>query len=538
MCILNKYVYLCSMIVKIFKAASSFTAVNYNERKNENGKSELLVAENFNAPCELSKKEYIAYMERVCESNQRVKNKQFHATISCKGKEYSVDQLKDIAQTFIKDMGYGKCPYLIYFHSDTENNHVHIVSTRVDKEGHKINDRMEAIRSQRVLNAILKQDLKLNADKDVKDALSYKFKSIAQFKMLLEQRGWKVYDKDDTIVLHRCGDTHYKIDINKVNFTPKSQNDLIRNKQIAALIHKYKRTNTPIELKNLMKEKFGIDLIYHYGKGKDTPYGYTIIDHQNKRVIKGSDVVDLDVILNAGLGNKDYISSREAIDMVIGSGPIDMTMNDFRASLSKLGFDVDQNYNIKPKGSDFAFDKIPFEVSRLLNRNSQLKEARQYNLYSTNEREVLKKIFYRLSSTDLESIPIDKSKCDIGYYKDCFASCIGNYKDVRDMMDKNSLSFVKLNDNTFLIDEKNKYVINTKELGLDMSLVYRNYRNPVKIADISNLSERQYEKSRALAHNNQHYSFIEAVCDAISQYFTGHDENTNKRKRRHNQQNL
>ena len=42
---------------------------------------------------------------------------------------------------------------MIYFHSDTENNHVHIVSTRVQKNGQKVKDNMEAVRSQKVIKS-------------------------------------------------------------------------------------------------------------------------------------------------------------------------------------------------------------------------------------------------------------------------------------------------------------------------------------------------------------------------------------------------
>lgn len=145
-----------NMVVVVLKAATSFAGIDYNERKNEEGKSELLVAENFAMnPDNLKKSDYIAYMESVCRTNPAVKAKQFHAVISCKGREYSAEDLKNVALQYINKMGYGNNPYMIYFHSDTENNHVHIVSTRVQKNGQKVKDNMEAVRSQKVINPIL-----------------------------------------------------------------------------------------------------------------------------------------------------------------------------------------------------------------------------------------------------------------------------------------------------------------------------------------------------------------------------------------------
>ena len=107
-----------NMVVVVLKAATSFAGIDYNERKNEEGKSELLVAENFAMnPDNLKKSDYIAYMESVCRTNPAVKAKQFHAVISCKGREYSAEDLKNVALQYINKMGYGNNPYMIYVNS-------------------------------------------------------------------------------------------------------------------------------------------------------------------------------------------------------------------------------------------------------------------------------------------------------------------------------------------------------------------------------------------------------------------------------------
>jgi hypothetical protein len=76
------------LIVKILSSARSFAGVQYNERKNDTGKSELLMAANFGAlgnKPEVSRTDYIRYMQAVCALNPRVTNRQFHAVISAKG---------------------------------------------------------------------------------------------------------------------------------------------------------------------------------------------------------------------------------------------------------------------------------------------------------------------------------------------------------------------------------------------------------------------------------------------------------------------
>ncbi len=72
-------------------------------------------------------------------------------------------------------MGYGDNPYLIYCHADTKNNHVHMVSTRVDKNGNKVDDTFEKIRSQKVLQEILNQDPHMEANAYLENAQAFIF---------------------------------------------------------------------------------------------------------------------------------------------------------------------------------------------------------------------------------------------------------------------------------------------------------------------------------------------------------------------------
>jgi hypothetical protein len=108
------------MIAKIMKSSNSFQDVYYNEHKITEQKAELLAAVNFEGSLTavdfLSKNDYIKYLHEVSKMNPRVKRKQFHAVISTKGKEHTAEELKTIAEEYIKRMGYSKNPYLLYFH--------------------------------------------------------------------------------------------------------------------------------------------------------------------------------------------------------------------------------------------------------------------------------------------------------------------------------------------------------------------------------------------------------------------------------------
>ncbi|MFT4092720.1 MAG: relaxase/mobilization nuclease domain-containing protein [Niabella sp.] len=83
---------------------------------------------------------------------------QFHAILSCKGKTYSFDQLKSYALEIMDSLGYDKTPIAMYGHSDTDNLHLHIVTTRIGPDGKKIPYHFEGKRANDAVAQILNTD--------------------------------------------------------------------------------------------------------------------------------------------------------------------------------------------------------------------------------------------------------------------------------------------------------------------------------------------------------------------------------------------
>ena len=52
-------------------------------------------------------------------------------------------QLAYIAIEYMRKLGYGDQPYLVYKHTDIDRHHIHIVGSRVDENGKPLNDKFE-----------------------------------------------------------------------------------------------------------------------------------------------------------------------------------------------------------------------------------------------------------------------------------------------------------------------------------------------------------------------------------------------------------
>ncbi|HZY39745.1 MAG TPA: relaxase/mobilization nuclease domain-containing protein [Mucilaginibacter sp.] len=286
------------MVVKILSASATFNGIKYNFEKLAAGAAELMAVRNFGplqGMDQARQGDYKNYLQMLSARNKRVKQPQFHAVISAKGKSYSNKELTAIAEIWMAAMGYEKQPYMIFFHKDTDDNHVHIVSTRIDRDGKKISSEFEHVRAVGEMNRIMGLDEKEAIEK----AMAYKFSTVAQFKMILESQGYIL--KGNNII--KFGKKLAEIDYEKLKFSEPDKHRIV---QLKAIFHKYaKQYSTALKKDRdkfssdfacYLRDKMGLTLVFH-AKDDKPAYGYSIIDHAGKNVFKGSEIMSLKELL-------------------------------------------------------------------------------------------------------------------------------------------------------------------------------------------------------------------------------------------------
>lgn len=315
------------MIVKILGSAGlNFHGVQYNDKKVEKGTGERMLMQNFPSfiNVDSGRDEVRDYFKTVSKS-EKVKKPQFHAVISTKFQNHGKEELTATAAEFMKEMGYGTQPYIVVFHSDTENNHVHVISTRVDRQtGKKINDSYERLKAQKALTKTLEKLYGVNLEEKLEKLMSYHYSSMSQLELLLERNGFKLTKKtidEKAFSVLKNGVKFKTIEGNQIRFTPSS--DKGRSRQLKAVLSKYKdlcsnqvfkvvdkraqksmvpeerhsvnckpKVEFESELQKKLRDIFGLDLIFHHKEGQK-PLGYSIIDHRSRRVYKGSEVMKM-----------------------------------------------------------------------------------------------------------------------------------------------------------------------------------------------------------------------------------------------------
>lgn len=155
------------MVARISSGSGPRGAVSYNENKVEKGEAERLAVRNFEMVSlpidQLTTTLIAAQLEDRAELNQRISKPTFHASLSlAPGEKPTSAELLSMADQYMQGMGYGRQPYIVYQHHDTDHTHVHIVSVRVDERGKKVSDSHERERSN-TLRQQIEKDFGLQA---------------------------------------------------------------------------------------------------------------------------------------------------------------------------------------------------------------------------------------------------------------------------------------------------------------------------------------------------------------------------------------
>lgn len=456
------------MIASILPGSTNFHAVGYNDHKVSKGTAKLLEIRNFgnlglfHPP---TTEEKIAYLQKYTSRNERIQKAQFHVTISCKGKEMNEEELLDFAHRYMTEMGYMQPgqPMLIYSHTDTANNHLHIITSRIGPDGRKIQHANERRRSQEVIDRLLKVDRKKVVEQDLAKAKEYTFNSLAQFKAVMSTMGYETFTKNDTIFIKKGGKIQLSFpSVEMNNLYKNGKVDSTRTRQLRQILLKFRDTvPNKEELVKEMRKKFGVDLIF-FGS-KDKPYGYMVVDHSTKSVFNGARVLNTELLLDYATPEERFSRIESFINDLFKLNP-DMTRKELSDKLRK------QRAYIKEGKIHFTDNskEIPDSVRQRLDDNRRKEWIHMFNPVTPEERAILCRI---AKIEDSEKIPLtedlDETKKDmITNYKLLYDS-EGAGK-IREQLQHDGF-IVKVDGETrFAIDFHRHIIINLTAAGIDI----------------------------------------------------------------------
>ena len=140
------------MVAKISHGASLYGALAYNHNKVATGAAGILsgnrmISDRLGLPSEDMRLALLSF-ENYLLANRNTEKPVLHISLSPAPEDrLTDDQLAELADRYMRKMGYGDQPYIAYKHADTHNAHIHIVSVCVDEQGKKISDSYEHRRS-------------------------------------------------------------------------------------------------------------------------------------------------------------------------------------------------------------------------------------------------------------------------------------------------------------------------------------------------------------------------------------------------------
>lgn len=338
------------MVAQITVPKSIKRALNYNEKKVQQGKAELLHAQNFlKLPQEMNFHDKLNRFERQMELNERAQTKVIHISLNFPPEEkerMAKEFLINLADEYMERIGFGNQPYLVYQHHDSGHPHVHVVSTLIKDNGSRINthhlgkDVSEPARKEMEVKYGLissnKKELEQKQEKEISISPQrvhagksevqrsitnvldhviekYKYTSLNELNAVLKLYNVKADRGVEGGRIHRNkGLTYVVIDKDGKALTKPIKASAFYNKPTLAVIEKKCEQNKPLREAHKQKLKTAIEWSFRSKPGSLTElakglkkeqvdlvirrsverkvYGLTYIDHNNRTVFNGSDL--------------------------------------------------------------------------------------------------------------------------------------------------------------------------------------------------------------------------------------------------------
>ncbi|MBO4821543.1 MAG: relaxase/mobilization nuclease domain-containing protein [Prevotella sp.] len=406
------------------------------------------------------------YLKDYTSKNSHIKYPQFHLAISCRGDEYTQEELVAIAHRYLDEMGYGQPgqPLLIYGHHDTDNNHIHIITSRIDPHGKKIDHNFEKRRSQDVINRIMGIDESQQVGETVSKACQYHFSTVPQFTAILETMGYECYTEDNEIVLKRNGEVQEKVKMQLVESKiSQERQDKKRMAQLKAILKKYRDMSANRqELQDVMKDKFGVSLVFL--GSKDSPYGYLIVDHHTKAVFKGSDVVKVKELLQFQSTEERFKQMDAFIDQMLYDN-INLTTKELNRLLHRQFGTKLLNGSIQYGDSAY---RLPEHILTTLRSNDRRAWLQSFNPTNEQELHILCQIgkYHHPKRITIQSTPESNVSKTVSQLRHIFDTTSDNA--LLDKLHEDGYYLTRVDDQYYCIDFANRTIINMNDYGLDV----------------------------------------------------------------------
>ena len=318
-----------------------FGALAYNQNKVDSGEAKVLFSNRMllGEDGNFSIGECMRSFEMQMPVQLSTKKPILHISINPHPEDVLTDQqLSDIAREYMRKLGYGDQPYLVYKHEDIDRHHIHIVGLRVDESGRPLNDKFEHRRSKQITRELEKKyglhpaerkeraerpelkkvdytagDVKHQIGNTVKAACyGYRFQSFGEYKALLatynicaEEVKGEINGKPyQGIVYSATNDKGEKVSnpvkasrIGKsvgyeaVQRRMEKSGEVIKDKKLKERTRKIvadavRNTHSRKELERELKKQ-GIEVVFRQNDSGRI-YGVTFIDHDSRVVLNGS----------------------------------------------------------------------------------------------------------------------------------------------------------------------------------------------------------------------------------------------------------